>query len=93
MFDFTVQSVDGGTNPQIQVSSLPVVDIEYIGSVTTNVPITFFTVGPDNVDGLSGHIDLLNTLLQQEVPPTGLSSSFLRINEDAVPENMYISEP
>lgn len=89
-FDFTVQSVDGGTNPQNQVSSLPVVDIEYIGSVATNVPITFFMVGPDNVDGLSGHIDLLNTLLQQEVPPTVLSTSFLRINEDAVPENMYM---
>lgn len=89
-FDFAVQSVDNGTNPQNQFSGIPVVDIEYIGSVAAGVPITFFTVGPNNVDGLSGHIDLLNAVVQQATPPTVLSSSITTLNEADVSEDMYM---
>lgn len=89
-FDFAVQSVDNGTNPQNQFSGIPVVDIEFIASVAAGVPITFFTVGPNNVDGLSGHIDLLNAVSQQATPPTVLSSSIATMNEGDVSEDMYM---
>lgn len=88
-FDFSVLSVDGGTNPQNQFSGSPMIDIEYIASLATGVPITFYTVGPNNVDGLSGHIDWLVAALQQNPPPTVMMSS-INADEDDVSENMYM---
>ncbi|CDO69264.1 hypothetical protein BN946_scf185042.g166 [Trametes cinnabarina] len=73
---FSVQSIDGGQNVEFQASIEGSLDIQYTVGMATNVPTTFFTVGSDNGDDLTGFLDLVNTLIAQDTPPTVFTTSF-----------------
>ena len=52
-------------------------DIDYTVGLATNVPTTFVSVGNDNQDGnLGGFLDIINFLLDQDTPPTVLTTSY-----------------
>lgn len=72
---FTLQTLDGGSNsgPAGLEANL---DIQYTVGVASGVPTTFISVGGANHDGLSGFLDIMNFLLQQDKPPTVLTTSY-----------------
>lgn len=51
-------------------------DIQYTIGLATGVPTTFISVGPNNNDGLSGFLDIINNLLAQSNPPQVLTTSY-----------------
>ena len=57
-------------------------DVETVMGLATNVPIDFISVGLDGDDGVYGFSDQLNYLLDEESPPTVLTTSY------ALDENM-----
>lgn len=75
---FALQTLDGGQNPQgPQSAGLEAnLDIQYTVGVASGVPVTFISVGPDNNDGLSGFLDIINFLLAQNNPPRVLTTSY-----------------
>ncbi|KAI9066581.1 family S53 protease-like protein [Trametes sanguinea] len=73
---FSVQSIDGGQNVESQASVEGSLDIQYTVGIATNVPTRFFTVGSDNGGDLTGFLDLVNSLIAQESPPTVFTTSF-----------------
>ena len=51
-------------------------DIQYTVGLATDVPTTFVSVGSQNHDGLSGLLDIIKFLLEQDDPPLVLTTSF-----------------
>lgn len=51
-------------------------DVETTIGLATNVPINFISVGLDGDDGVLGFSDQLNYLLDEETPPTVLTTSY-----------------
>ncbi|KAJ7111426.1 family S53 protease [Mycena epipterygia] len=85
---FALQVLDGGTNPQTPRSVAGVeanLDIQYTVGIATGVPITFVSVGPNNVDGVAGFMDLINALIAEPagIRPNVLTTSY-GFNEDAI---------
>ncbi|KAJ6556970.1 Pro-kumamolisin, activation domain-containing protein, partial [Mycena vulgaris] len=75
---FSVQAVDGGKNDQDKFNAgiEADLDIQYTVGVASGVPVSFISVGDDSQDGVSGFIDIVNSILA--TPPgdkLGVSSS------------------
>ncbi|KAF9305335.1 hypothetical protein BGZ74_010553 [Mortierella antarctica] len=72
---FTVQLIDGGQNPQdpdkagIEAN----LDIQYTVGLANGAPTNFISSGISNMNGF---INMANSLLYQEVPPSVLSISY-----------------
>ena len=68
---FTLQTLDGGSNPQGSryAGTEADLDIEYTVGVATKVPTTFISVGENNADGVSGFLDIIQTLTSESNPP------------------------
>ncbi|KAJ6474970.1 family S53 protease [Mycena sanguinolenta] len=77
--NFTVIEVDGGTNDQTLANAGIEADLDMdMASLAGGVPLTFFTVGGEDLDGIDGFIDITNTILAMpvETRPTVLTTSF-----------------
>ncbi|KAF5352141.1 hypothetical protein D9758_009245 [Tetrapyrgos nigripes] len=75
---FTLQSIDGGVNPQ-GANSAGIeanLDIQYTVGLATGVPTVFISVGENNSDGVSGFIDIIDTLNAEPAPPQVLTTSY-----------------
>ncbi|KIJ52725.1 hypothetical protein M422DRAFT_25806 [Sphaerobolus stellatus SS14] len=76
---FTLQTLDGGTNPQAASDAglEANLDIQYTIGVASGVPTTFISVG-SNVqdDALNGFLDIINFLLNETAPPQVLTTSY-----------------
>ena len=58
-------------------------DIQYTVGVATGVPTTFISVGEQNSDGdLGGFLDIINFLLNEDAPPSVLTTSYGNNEED-----------
>ncbi|KAA1475900.1 family S53 protease [Dentipellis sp. KUC8613] len=75
--NFSVQSINGGENPQgsSQAGSEADLDIQYTVGVAAGVPAVFISVGND-VDEVDGFMDSTNLLLAQENPPSVVTTSY-----------------
>ncbi|KZV99446.1 hypothetical protein EXIGLDRAFT_712134 [Exidia glandulosa HHB12029] len=77
--NFTLQTLDGGVNPQlILLAGVEAdLDIQYTVGVATKVPTTFISVGNNFQDGdLQGFLDIINFLLAEDAPPQVLTTSY-----------------
>ncbi|KAF8516709.1 family S53 protease-like protein [Hysterangium stoloniferum] len=81
---FGTQFVDGGSIPVSPVGIEADVDIQYTVGIAGGIPVTFISVGPNNVDGIDGFLDIIATLLNEASPPQVLSTSF-GFNEPDIP--------
>ncbi|KAJ6489757.1 family S53 protease-like protein [Mycena sanguinolenta] len=74
---FTLQTLDGGTNPQTrdEAGIEANLDIQYTVGLASKVPVTFISVGEDNRDGLDGFMDILTALIAEPSRPTVLTTS------------------
>ncbi|KAJ7639544.1 subtilisin-like protein [Roridomyces roridus] len=84
---FTVQTLDGGSNPQgtgeagIEAN----LDIQYTVGLATGVPVVFVSVGENNQDGdLDGFLDLINFLNSETSVPGVLTVSYGFAGENAI---------
>ena len=58
-------------------------DIQYTVGIATGVPTTFISVGEQNSDGdLGGFLDLISSLLNEDAPPSILTTSYGNNKED-----------
>ncbi|KAF8516711.1 family S53 protease-like protein [Hysterangium stoloniferum] len=75
---FGTQFIDGGSNPQgVNEAGIEAnLDIQYTVGVAGGIPVTFISVGPNNVDGIDGFLDIINTLINEASPPQVLSTSY-----------------
>ncbi|KAF9035738.1 family S53 protease [Hymenopellis radicata] len=82
---FTLETLDGGVNTQdpalagVEAN----LDIQYTVGLATGVPTVFISVGEDNQDGLGGFLDIAMFLIEQDMPPTVLTTSY-GFDEDAL---------
>lgn len=87
---FTLQTLDGGTNPQTR-SEAGVeanLDTQYTVGIATGVPTTFISVGENTKDGnLGGFLDIINALLAESNPPHVLTTSYGQ-NENTISSNL-----
>ncbi|OSX64776.1 hypothetical protein POSPLADRAFT_1044231 [Postia placenta MAD-698-R-SB12] len=69
------QSIDGGINPQNESTAgvEAELDVQYAIGLTTDVPVTFISVGGDFLTGL---LDTALTLLNETAPPQVMSTSY-----------------
>lgn len=67
-------------------------DIQYTVGLATGVPITFVDVGQNTQDGLAGFLDIMDALLEEDNPPSVLTTSF-GFNEADLPSSLaqYVS--
>lgn len=75
---FTLQTLDGGSNSQTDVPGFEAnLDIQYTVGLATGVPTVFISVGDQTQDGdLDGFLDTINFLLDEDVPPYVLTTSY-----------------
>ncbi|OJT02652.1 Tripeptidyl-peptidase sed3 [Trametes pubescens] len=75
---FTLQTLDGGQNPQQQANAGIEADLDtqYTTGIASGVPTVFISVGDRNSDGVNGFLDIINTLLGESAPPQVLSTSY-----------------
>ncbi|KAF7378371.1 Family S53 protease [Mycena sanguinolenta] len=86
--NFTVIEVDEGTNSQTLSNAGVEADLDMdMASLAGGVPLTFFTVGGEDLDGIDGFIDITNTILVMpvETRPTVLTTSY-GFNEQDIPD-------
>ena len=62
-------------------------DIQYTVGLATGVPITFVDVGQNTQDGLGGFLDIMDALLEEDNPPSVLTTSF-GFNEADLPSSL-----
>lgn len=77
--NFTLQTLDGGSNPQnaSQAGVEANLDIQYTVGVASGVPTVFISVGNNTQDGvLAGFLDIINFLLAESSPPQVLTTSY-----------------
>jgi len=81
---FTTVSVDGGVNPQGQDEAGIEADLDtqYTVGIASGVPVTFFTVGESNPDGIDGFIDIVNSMESQKNIPNVWTTSYGFNEED-----------
>ncbi|KAF8516716.1 family S53 protease-like protein [Hysterangium stoloniferum] len=86
---FGTQFIDGGSNPQgVNEAGIEAnLDIQYTVGVAGGIPVTFISVGPNNVDGIDGFLDIINSLLNEASPPQVLSTSY-GFNEPGIPSSI-----
>ncbi|KAJ7595201.1 family S53 protease-like protein [Mycena floridula] len=75
---FSLQTIDDGENPQgsDEAGIEADLDTQYTVGIATGVPVIFISVGLNNPDGVSGFIDIADTLVGQDSPPQVLSTSY-----------------
>ncbi|KAJ6506592.1 subtilisin-like protein [Mycena sanguinolenta] len=77
---FSLQTVDGGTNDQniFNAGIEADLDIQYTVGVASGIPVSFISVGDDSQDGISGFIDIVNSILAIPTAqrPTVLTTSY-----------------
>ncbi|KAF8952094.1 family S53 protease-like protein [Flammula alnicola] len=76
---FSLQTLDGGSNPQnpIEAGIEANLDIQYTVGLASGVPTTFISVGNNFQDGvLEGFLDIMNSLLADTNPPQVLTTSY-----------------
>lgn len=76
---FTLQTLDGGSNPQTaqQAGIEANLDVQYTVGVASGVPTVFISVGDNFQDGnLEGFLDIINFLLAESAPPQVLTTSY-----------------
>ncbi|KAM5530674.1 hypothetical protein V8D89_015646 [Ganoderma adspersum] len=80
---FSVQSINGG--PTTGTGTLEaMVDIEYTVGLATNVPVQFISTGGTTPKDFFHYVmDLVNFLLEQDTPPSVLTTSF-GVNENII---------
>lgn len=89
---FTLQTLDGGVNPQ-SVADAGIeadLDIEYTVGIASGVPISFLSIGEDNQDDIDGFLDEVNFLLSESVIPNALTTSY-SFNEPDLPDSVATS--
>ncbi|KAL1697033.1 peptidase S8/S53 domain-containing protein [Schizophyllum commune] len=76
--NFSVQSVDGGINPQGNqyAGSEANLDMQYTAGYATGVPNTFYTVGNQTHDGVSGFLDVFQYINGESNPPRVVTTSY-----------------
>ncbi|PSR73915.1 hypothetical protein PHLCEN_2v10273 [Hermanssonia centrifuga] len=76
---FTLQTLDGGSNPQTnsEAGIEADLDTQYTVGIATGVPVVFISVGEKFQDGaLEGFLDIINFLLGESNPPHVLTTSY-----------------
>ncbi|KAI0028774.1 family S53 protease [Vararia minispora EC-137] len=75
---WTLETIDGGINDQTLslAGSEANLDTQWTIGVANGVNVTFFSVGPDNIDSVSGFLDLVEVLTYDSEPLTVLSTSY-----------------
>ncbi|PBK67922.1 family S53 protease-like protein [Armillaria solidipes] len=75
---FTLQTLDGGQNPQsVNEAGIEAnLDIQYTVGIATGVPTIFISVGDSSTDGVSGFLDLIDALNAEPSPPQVLTTSY-----------------
>ncbi|KAJ7192437.1 family S53 protease [Mycena pura] len=77
---FKVVELDGGQNDQTNTAAgiEANLDIQYTVGLAGGVPVTFFSVGDDIMDGVAGFMDLANAILAEPIAtrPTVLTTSY-----------------
>jgi len=86
---FTVIDIDAGEDPQSpsDAGSEANIDVQYSVGIATNVPVTFYSVGSNNPDGILGFEDIINDMLAEAAPPHVLTTSYL-FDEDEFTPNL-----
>ncbi|KAI0066334.1 subtilisin-like protein [Artomyces pyxidatus] len=90
---FTLQTLDGGSNPQSQSEAGLEADLDtqYTIGIATGVPTFFISVGDNTQDGdLDGFLDIINFLLAEDTPPQVLTTSYGQ-NENTISRSLAIS--
>ncbi|KAI0064302.1 family S53 protease [Artomyces pyxidatus] len=76
---FTLQTLDGGSNPQSssQAGVEADLDVQYTVGLASGVPTVFVSVGDSYQDGdLEGFLDIVNYLLAESTVPTVMTTSY-----------------
>ena len=86
---FTLQTLDGGSNPQTlsEAGIEADLDTQYTVGVATKVPVIFISAGEQNKDNLGGFLDMINFLLAETAPPQVLTTSYGQ-NENTVSSSL-----
>ncbi|KAJ7733968.1 family S53 protease [Mycena metata] len=91
---FSLQTIDGGTNDQsiFNAGIEADLDTQYTIGVASGVPVSFISVGDDSQDGVSGFIDIVNSILTMpaEQRPTVLTTSY-GFNEQDLPASLAVA--
>ncbi|KAI0659022.1 subtilisin-like protein [Cubamyces menziesii] len=76
--NFSVYGIDGGDNDQNYPSVLEgELDIQYTVGLATDVPVTYYFIGPNTQDGdLDGFLDEANAILALDKLPQVLTTSY-----------------
>jgi tripeptidyl-peptidase-1 len=62
-------------------------DTQYTVGIAGGLPVTFFSVGSLNSDGINGFLDIIDTLIAERSPPQVLSTSY-SFDEPSVPTSI-----
>ncbi|SJL04989.1 uncharacterized protein ARMOST_08360 [Armillaria ostoyae] len=75
---FTVQTLDGGQNPQSanEAGAEANLNIQYTVCIATGVPTIFISVGASSTDGVDGFLDMTNFLNAEANPPQVLTTGY-----------------
>ncbi|KAI0261746.1 subtilisin-like protein [Gloeopeniophorella convolvens] len=76
---FTLQTLDGGSNPQSssQAGEEADLDVQYTVGLASGVPTVFISVGDNFQDGdLEGFLDIVNSLLSEDSTPQVFTTSY-----------------
>ncbi|KAI0264974.1 family S53 protease [Gloeopeniophorella convolvens] len=87
---FTLQTIDGGSNPQgqSQAGDEADLDVQYTVGLASNVPTFFISVGENFQDGdLEGFLDIINFLSGESAPPQVLTTSYGQ-NENTISRSL-----
>ncbi|KAI0066344.1 subtilisin-like protein [Artomyces pyxidatus] len=87
---FTLQTLDGGSNPQSQSEAGIEADLDtqFTIGLATKVPTVFISVGNNFQDGaLEGFLDIINFLLGESAPPQVLTTSYGQ-NENTISRSL-----
>ncbi|THH10645.1 hypothetical protein EW146_g8305 [Bondarzewia mesenterica] len=87
---FTLQTLDGGTNPQNNSGVEADLDTEYTIGIASGVPVDFLSIGSNNPDGIDGFLDEVNFLLSESPIPHVLTTSY-SFNEPDLPASLATS--
>ncbi|KAJ7493844.1 family S53 protease [Mycena latifolia] len=89
--NFTLNTIDGGINDQTlgNAGVEADLDIEMTAGIAGGVPVTFISVGEDNVDDIDGFIDIVNFILEEPAGITVLTTSY-GFNEEDLPVSLAV---
>ncbi|KAJ7129883.1 family S53 protease [Mycena crocata] len=90
---FSLTTIDDGENDQTQSNAgiEADLDVEYTVGIAAGVPVNFISVGDNSLDGVSGFIDIVYSILAEPVEsrPTVLTTSY-GFNEEDLPLSLAV---